>query len=98
MNRTQIIGDLRANADAMRGMGATALYLFGSVARGEASEDSDIDLFIDYDQSGDFSLIDLVGIEQYLEERIPHDIDVTTRDSLHPKLRTDIENGAIRVF
>lgn len=79
-------------------MGVTSLYLFGSAARNEAARGSDIDLFIDYDKSRRFSLIDLVRIKQLLEEQIPVEIDLTTRDSLHPMLKEEIERSAIRVF
>lgn len=75
-----------------------SLYLFGSAERGEASPYSDLDLFIDYDQERRFSLIDLVGIKQFLQEQMATEIDITTRDSLHPLLREDIERSAIRVF
>ncbi|WP_051407752.1 nucleotidyltransferase family protein [Mesorhizobium sp. L48C026A00] len=67
-------------------MGATSLYLFGSAARDDAQPDSDLDLFIDYDPARRFSLIDLVGIKQFLEEKMSTEIDITTPDSLHPML------------
>jgi uncharacterized protein len=98
MNRKQAITQLRANADIVRGMGATALYLFGSVARDAALNTSDLDLFIDYEEGRRFSLLDLVGIKQLLEEAMDVDVDITTRDSLHPQLREEIEHSAIRVF
>ncbi|RUT87708.1 DNA polymerase III subunit beta, partial [Mesorhizobium sp. USDA-HM6] len=60
--------------------------------------DSDLDLFIDYDPARRFSLIDLVGIKQFLEEKMSTEIDITTRDSLHPMLKADIERSAVRVF
>ena len=97
MCRSEVIEQLRKNADAIRGMGATSLYLFGSAARDNARSDSDLDLFIDYDPGRRFSLLDLVGIKQFLEERISADVDITTRDSLHPMLKDDIERSAIRV-
>lgn len=98
MHRSEVIEQLRQNADAIRGMGATSLYLFGSAARGKFRPDSDLDLFIDYDPERRFSLLDLVGIKQFLEERISADVDITTRDSLHPMLKDDIERSAIGVF
>ena len=96
--QTPRAGKLRGNADALKGMGATSLYLFGSVAQDEASADSEIDLFIDYDTSRRFSLIDLVGIKHFLEEQTDMEIDLTTRDSLHPMLKQGIENSAYRIF
>ncbi|TIL75178.1 MAG: DNA polymerase III subunit beta, partial [Mesorhizobium sp.] len=74
------------------------LYLFGSAARDDAQPDSDLDLFIDYDPARRFSLIDLVGIKQFLEEKMSTEIDITTRDSLHPMLKAEIERSAVRVF
>ncbi|EGP57760.1 putative nucleotidyltransferase [Agrobacterium tumefaciens F2] len=82
----------------MKSMGATSLYLFGSTARNEAMASSDLDIFIDYDPGRRFSLIDLVGIKQFLEEELEVEVDVTTRNSLHPMLRTDIEQSAVRIF
>ena len=98
MNRTDAIQKLQQHADAVKGMGATALYLFGSTVRDEARASSDLDLFIDYDPAKRFSLLDLVGIKQFLEEELAVEIDVTTRSSLHPMLRTDIEQSAVRIF
>jgi predicted nucleotidyltransferase len=98
MNRIEAIAQLKAHADAMKALGATSLYLFGSVAQETARANSDLDLFIDYDPNGTFNAFDLVGIKQYLEEKIGVEVDVTTRDSLHPMLRADIEKSAVRVF
>lgn len=98
MNKTETISKLRKSADAVKGMGATALYLFGSTVRDETSERSDLDLFIDYDASRRFSLLDLIAIKQLLEEEMAVEVDVTTRDSLHPMLKEDIERSAVRVF
>jgi predicted nucleotidyltransferase len=98
MNRIDAISRLRQTEDAVRGMGATGLYLFGSTARDEAESASDLDLFIDHDTNGRFSLLDLVGIKQHLEEELQMAVDITTRNSLHPMLRADVEQSAIRVF
>ncbi|RWQ50587.1 nucleotidyltransferase domain-containing protein [Mesorhizobium sp.] len=98
MSRNEVIKQLQRNADAIKGMGATSLYLFGLAARDDAQPDSDLDLFIDYDPARRFSLIDLVGIKQFLEEKMSTEIDITTRDSLHPMLKAEIEQSAVRVF
>ena len=98
MNRREVITGLKSSADAVKALGATSLYLFGSVARDDAGRSSDIDLFVDYDPGGKFSLFELVGIKLLLEQKLGVPVDVTTRDSLHPMLRADIEQSAIRVF
>ena len=98
MNRQEAIAGLKRQADAVKALGATSLYLFGSTARGEADAGSDLDVFIDYDAGGRFSLLELVGIKLLLEKELGVEVDVTTRDSLHPMLRADIEQSAVRVF
>ncbi len=98
MKRTDAIKSLKRHAHAMKSMGVTSLYLFGSTARNEALVSSDLDLFIDYDPDRRFSLLDLVGIKQFLEEELAVEVDVTTRSSLHPMLRNDIEQSAVRIF
>jgi predicted nucleotidyltransferase len=98
MTRNEAISALEAHATAIRACGATGVYLFGSTGRDEALTASDLDIFIDYDHDKRFSLLDLAAIKVLLEEEIGVEVDVTTRDSLHPMLRDDIERSAIRVF
>ncbi|MGC2122162.1 MAG: nucleotidyltransferase domain-containing protein [Xanthobacteraceae bacterium] len=98
MNKAEAIDNLKRQADAIRATGATSLYLFGSVAQDKVSPGSDIDLFIDYDPKSRFNAFDLVGIEQFLEDKLGIEVDITTRDGLHPMLRTAIEQSALRVF
>ncbi|HYS50015.1 MAG TPA: nucleotidyltransferase domain-containing protein [Xanthobacteraceae bacterium] len=98
MNRVDAIAKLKARAHAIRAMGATSLYVFGSTVREDADTSSDLDLFIDYDPASRFNAFDLVGIKQYLEDELRIPVDLTTRDGLHPMLKADIERSAIRVF
>ena len=87
MTRDEAVGKLKSHVAAVRALGATSLYLFGSVARNEAGVASDLDVFIDYDPASRFNAFDLVDIKQLLEARLGLVVDVTTRDSLHPMLR-----------
>ncbi len=58
---------------------------FGSVARGEAGEDSDVDLVVEFE--GRKSLLDLIGLKLDLEDNFHRKFDVLTYDSLHPLLK-----------
>ena len=98
MRKRDAVAALRGQADEVKARGVTALYLFGSTARDELLATSDLDLFVDYDQGGRFSLVDLVGVKQLLEDRLGVAVDLTTRDSLDPLLRGRIEASAKRVF
>lgn len=62
--------------------------LFGSVARGEGDETSDIDILVEF--RGDKSLLDLVGLRLELEELLGRKVDVLTYESLNPLLRDRI--------
>jgi len=98
MRKSDAITALKDQTGAVRALGATALYLFGSTVRDTADRSSDLDLFIDYDHDSRFSLIELVGIKQLLESRLGLAVDVTTRDSLDPLLKDRIETSAERIF
>ena len=94
---TRVIELLKNEVTRLKAKGVAALYLFGSVARGEAGPDSDIDFFIDPNNEN-FSLFELAGVQLLLEDVFNKTVDVTTRDSLNPKLRSKIEESAIRIF
>lgn len=79
-------------------MGVKALYLFGSAARDELASASDVDLFVDYDPAGEFSFVELVRLKALLEQKLSRDVDVTTREGLHPRLRAEIEQASIKIF
>jgi hypothetical protein len=98
MRKRDVMAALREEAGAVKALGATSLYLFGSTVRDDAGPDSDVDLIIDFDMNSQFSLIELVGIKQRLEHRLGVPVDVTTRDSLDPLLRDRIEASAERIF
>ena len=62
--------------------------LFGSVVRGELTDESDIDILVEF--KGRKSLLDLVGLKLELEEMLKRKVDVLTYNSLHPLLKDKI--------
>jgi hypothetical protein len=97
MERQRAIEILQSRAAEARGLGATALYLFGSTARGQAADRSDVDMFIDYDPDK-FSFVELIRLRERLSQALGRPADLTTRRALHPALKDRIEREAIRVF
>ncbi len=97
-SRAETIEIIRSNADAIRKLGATALYLFGSAARDEMSPDSDVDVFIDYEPDGSFTFVELIDLGDLLQMSLGREVDVTTRDGLHPRLKQRIERSSLRIL
>ena len=97
MKRDDAISRLRAHEADLRRLGVEHLYLFGSTARGEARDDSDVDLFFDYER-GKFGLFELMDVKERAADILGRQADVMTRDSLHPRLRKRIEESAVRLF
>lgn len=50
MDRTEAVARLKAHEAELRQLGVQHLYMFGSTARGDAREDSDVDLFFDHER------------------------------------------------
>lgn len=85
-----------AHADEIRARyGVTALRIFGSVARNQQKEGSDLDVCVDMPPR----LFKLVGLGSYLEELLGCSVDVIrNHDNMNPFLKKEIENDGIYVF
>lgn len=97
MDKWSVIRTLRAHEAELRAEGISHVYLFGSVARGEADEKSDVDLFYDYD-SNRFGFLQFMKIRELAPEIFGVPVDIMPRDGIHPRIRRQVENTAIRVF
>jgi predicted nucleotidyltransferase len=93
----EAIRKLREHEAELRQLGVQHLYLFGSTARGEAGEDSDVDLFFDYEK-GKLGLFELMNVKEQTSRILGRKADIMTRDSLHKVLRARIEASALQVF
>ena len=98
MQRNDVVQRLREHADAIKQIGARSLYLFGSTARGEAAETSDVDLIVDYDENSDFSVMELIRVKHYVGDLLQAEADVTTPAGLHPLIRDEVITSAEKIF
>ena len=69
--------------------------IFGSYARGDFHADSDLDLLVDFDEGP--NLFDLVGLQQFLEEKLECKVDLVSRRSLREELRASVLNEMINL-
>ena len=97
MKRDEAISRLQQHEADFKRLGVVHLYMFGSTAHGEARDDSDIDLFFDYEK-GKLGLFELMDVKEYAARILGRKTDIMTRDSLHEMLRQTIEATAVRVF
>ncbi|AMY08538.1 putative nucleotidyltransferase [Luteitalea pratensis] len=75
--------------------GVAALYVFGSVAGGEASADSDIDVLVEFDGMPTFARF--MDLKALLEDTLGAHVDLVTRAALRSQLKPRIEAEARRV-
>lgn len=75
--------------------GVRELMIFGSVARDEARETSDLDLVVEFEDLADFDRY--MGLRFFLEDRLGLTVDLVTKKALRPALRDEIEREAIHV-
>ncbi|WP_041274696.1 nucleotidyltransferase family protein [Desulforamulus reducens] len=74
----------------LKNYGVNQAYIFGSFARGEQNQDSDIDFLIEYDPNADFSLFELVELKYALEDVLQRKVDVVTEGSLSKYIRPSV--------
>ncbi len=96
MNKQQIL-DLLHNhiGDIQQCFDVKQLSLFGSAARDEMREKSDVDVLVEF--KGPATFDGYMDLKFYLEELFHRDVDLVTRDSIKPRMRPHIEKDEIRV-
>ena len=97
-DRDAIVNLLRAHESEIRARGVTRLALVGSVARGDATAASDVDVLADIDPKRKFSLIDRSGLRLYFHDLLGRETDVLVRGGLGPKLRQRLGRDELPVF
>ncbi len=75
-----------------------SLTLFGSVARGDANEESDVDLMADFDRAKKLSLLSAVGLENKLTDILGVRADLSQREMLKPDVLKRATREAVIVF
>jgi len=92
------VDELRARLadhhDALHALGVRSLAVFGSTARGEADDSSDVDLLVELDRRMD--LLDYIGIQHYLEDLLGRNVDLVMAEALRPAVRDAVLREAVR--
>ena len=96
MQRDKILSILRQALPELRDRyGVKDLAIFGSVARDEAREDSDVDVLVTYQRPA--GLLEYMGLREDLETRLGRKVDLTTPSALKPRMKPAVEKDLVRV-
>ena len=96
MTRDEVIETLRAHRETLaERFGVRSLALFGSYARGTATDSSDIDILVRFD--GPATSKSYFGVQFYLEDLFGRPIDLVTDKALRPRFRPYVEREAVDV-
>ena len=98
MDKATVIAKLREVEPELKAAGITRLSLFGSVARGDSSSESDVDLMAEFDPTKQFSLLDLVHLENRLADILSVRVDLTPATALKDHLRERVSREAVLAF
>lgn len=91
--RDDVLTAIDAHAEELRRLGARSLALFGSVARGEESDSSDIDILVELQPKTFDAYMD---VKLFLEKVLGHEVDLVLADAVKPRLRPMILAEAVR--
>ncbi|MDE5848663.1 MAG: nucleotidyltransferase domain-containing protein [Muribaculaceae bacterium] len=73
-------------------------WLFGSFARGEEKENSDIDILVSFDDQAKVSLLRHAGMLCDLEDLLKRPVDLVNELSLYPEVRETVNNDKILIY
>lgn len=96
MSAEEIVEVLRKHRDEIKRFGVRELWLFGSYVRGEAGEDSDVDILVEF-EPGKKTFDNYMGLKFYLEDLLGVEVDLITVEALKPGVRKYIWKEAVAI-
>jgi len=93
-----VLRTLRAQAEPLKQRGIIGLWVFGSVARGDARADSDVDLLAEFAPGAHLSLVGLASLRAELSDLLGASADLVERSALRATVREAAEREAVRVL
>ncbi len=94
----RVLQTLRTHEGELRALGVLHASIFGSVARGDAGEESDVDVLVELDRERPMGLFEYSRVKIHLAELLGGSADVVNRKTLKPLMRDNILHDAIDAF
>lgn len=98
MNKDQVIAKLREHESELKAAGILRLAVFGSVARGDNSIGSDVDLLAEFDKTKRYTLLTVGRLESHLADVLGTRVDLSSPDWLKESIRTKVLREAVHAF
>lgn len=96
MSRAEVLDTLRAHRPILaERFGVTELAVFGSFARDQATDESDIDILVRFDGPPDWRTY--FGAQHYLEDLLQRPVELATREDVRAEIRPHVEREAVDV-
>ncbi|UCH21001.1 MAG: nucleotidyltransferase family protein [Deltaproteobacteria bacterium] len=95
MNRQQALQTLAENHSKLKRFSVKDLYLFGSVARDEPIDGSDVDILVEFQTNAKIGLFQFARLQRFLSDLLECNVGLVTPDALHKDLKEDILKEAI---
>jgi len=93
-----VLETLRAHETDLRRLGVAHATVFGSLARGEARADSDIDVLVDLDEDRPMGIFEYARLKLYIGDLFDARSDVVNRRTVKPLLEANILHDAVHAF
>ncbi len=98
MDRGFVIAKLREHEPELKAAGIVHLHIFGSVARGEASQGSDVDLMAEFDKTKRLTLVKVGSLESRLSELLGVNVDLSSSDWMREPVKSRALREAVSAF
>lgn len=95
MKKEEVIEKIRENRDRIKAFGVKRIGIFGSVVRGEAKEESDIDFVVEFER-GMATFKNVCGLIDFLEELFNREIDILTPDGIESIRIEHVKDNILR--
>lgn len=98
LTREEVIAELRRLRPELERRGVTHVSLFGSLARSENTEASDIDIAVVLRRGARVSGYDFEGIELFLDEQLGRKVDLVSEPTQRSYLQAEIDRDRVRAY
>ena len=98
MDRQTALRRLNRNKASLQALGLKRLSLFGSTARNEASDASDIDLAVTLDETAKIDLFRFAAISEQVAQVLDAKVDLVVEPARNPRMQAEIDRDRVRVY